>query len=350
MKPNLLSKAKRTSLLAVRFLLIGLVIAAVIAQIGLAAAVLMAHRPASTCPNSLDAIVTIPAGLSASSIGELLFEQGLIRNANLFNLMLRITKSDSQLQAGEYLLNPTMSTMEVIKKLNAGEIIIHRVVIPEGYDLKQIADVLADEGLVDRERFLLLASNAELVFGEELPIELPIASLEGYLFPDTYYFAKEQSEEAIIRQMVARFVEQVIPNTDLSLLDHRYTLHEVVTLASIVEKEVIYDFERPIVAAVYLNRLDIDMRLQADPTVRYVMTENRSRVLYRDLEIDSPYNTYRYDGLPPGPIASPGLKSILAVLSPADVDYLFFVAKNDGTHQFSRTFQEHVAARRSLGY
>ncbi|MGB3971436.1 MAG: endolytic transglycosylase MltG, partial [Limnochordia bacterium] len=160
----------------------------------------------------------------------------------------------------------------------------------------------------------------------------------------------EQSEEAIIRQMVSRFVDVVISKVDLSLLDDKYTLHEVITLASIVEKEVIYDFERPLVAAVYHNRLNIGMRLQADPTVRYVMTENRSRVLYSDLEIDSPYNTYRYDGLPPGPIASPGLKSILAVLEPADVDYLYFVAKPDGTHQFSRTFEEHVAARRALGY
>ena len=119
----------------------------------------------------------------------------------------------------------------------------------------------------------MLANNAELVYGDELPFELPISSLEGYLFPDTYYFAKEQTEEGIIRQMVKRFVDHVIPKVDLSLLDHKYTLHEVITLASIVEKEVIYDFERPLVAAVYHNRLNISMRLQADPTVRYVMTE-----------------------------------------------------------------------------
>lgn len=350
MKPNLLAKAKRTSLFAVRFLLVFLVIAVVIVQIGLAVTVLLAHQPTSTCENSLAQIVTISPGMSADAISEMLHELGVIRSAFVFNIMLRITNTDSHLKAGEYLLNPTLSTMDVIKKLNEGDIVTYRITIPEGYELKQIAKELAQAGLVDYDRFLLLASNAELVFGENLPFDLPIDSLEGYLFPDTYYFAKEQSEEAIIRQMVARFVEQVIPNVDLSLLDYRFTLHEVVTLASIVEKEVIYDFERPLVAAVYLNRLDINMRLQADPTVRYVMTENRSRVLYRDLEIDSPYNTYRYGGLPPGPIASPGLRSILAVLNPADVDYLFFVAKHDGTHQFSRTFEEHVAARRALGY
>ena len=349
MRPKLSAKAKRTCLFVVRFILIAIIVIVMVAQVGLAVVVLLAHQPVSRS-DSVDQIVEIPVGMPAGRIGKLLQEQGLIRSAFVFNTMIRITNRASQLKAGEYLLNPAMSTMEIIHKLNEGTIVTYPVVIPEGYELKQIAAALADKSLVDPDRFLTLAQNAELVYGDELPFELPISSLEGYLFPDTYYFAKEQTEEGIIRQMVNRFVELVIPKVDLSLLDQKYTLHEVVTLASIVEKEVIYDFERPLVAAVYHNRLNINMQLQADPTVRYVMTENRSRVLYSDLAIDSPYNTYRYDGLPPGPIASPGLKSILAVLEPADVDYLYFVAKNDGTHQFSRTFQEHVAARRSLGY
>ncbi|HPZ30932.1 MAG TPA: endolytic transglycosylase MltG [Limnochordia bacterium] len=349
MRPKLSAKTKRTVLLVVRFVLVTAVVLLMVGQVALAVVVLLAHQPASR-RDSLDRIVEIPLGTPAGRISRMLEEQGLIRSAFIFDIMLKITNRDSQLKAGEYLLNPAMNTMEVIQKLNEGTIVTHRIMIPEGYELKQIAAVLAREGLVDPERFLMLAQNAELVFGEQFPVELPIPSLEGYLFPDTYHFAKEQSEEAIIRQMVSRFVDVVISKVDLSLLDDKYTLHEVITLASIVEKEVIYDFERPLVAAVYHNRLNIGMRLQADPTVRYVMTENRSRVLYSDLEIDSPYNTYRYDGLPPGPIASPGLKSIMAVLEPADVDYLYFVAKNDGTHVFSRTFEEHVAARRALGY
>jgi len=349
LRPKLSAKTKRTVLLVVRFVLVTAVVLLMVGQVALAVVVLLAHQPASR-RDSLDRIVEIPLGTPAGRISRMLEEQGLIRSAFIFDIMLKITNRDSQLKAGEYLLNPAMNTMEVIQKLNEGTIVTHRIMIPEGYELKQIAAVLAREGLVDPERFLMLAQNAELVFGEQFPVELPIPSLEGYLFPDTYHFAKEQSEEAIIRQMVSRFVDVVISKVDLSLLDDKYTLHEVITLASIVEKEVIYDFERPLVAAVYLNRLKLNMRLQADPTVRYVMTENRSRVLYSDLEIDSPYNTYRYDGLPPGPIASPGLKSIMAVLEPADVDYLYFVAKNDGTHVFSRTFEEHVAARRALGY
>ncbi|MFY9390212.1 MAG: endolytic transglycosylase MltG, partial [Limnochordia bacterium] len=329
MRPKLSAKTKRTVLLVVRFVLVTAVVLLMVGQVALAVVVLLAHQPASR-RDSLDRIVEIPLGTPAGRISRMLEEQGLIRSAFIFDIMLKITNRDSQLKAGEYLLNPAMNTMEVIQKLNEGTIVTHRIMIPEGYELKQIAAVLAREGLVDPERFLMLAQNAELVFGEQFPVELPIPSLEGYLFPDTYHFAKEQSEEAIIRQMVSRFVDVVISKVDLSLLDDKYTLHEVITLASIVEKEVIYDFERPLVAAVYHNRLNIGMRLQADPTVRYVMTENRSRVLYSDLEIDSPYNTYRYDGLPPGPIASPGLKSILAVLEPADVDYLYFVAKPDG--------------------
>lgn len=350
MKPNLSSKAKRTCYILVRFVLVIFTIGVFLAQIGLLLVLHYAYLPVSTDVNSVDKIITIKPGMSGKAIAQLLFDSGLIIDVRVFNIMLRLTNTANRLQAGEYLLNPTLTTMEVIDKLRQGTTVTYRVVIPEGYNIQQIAKALADQGLVDQERFITLATNAELVYGDDVPLPIPISSLEGYLFPDTYRFVKGQGEESIIRQMVARFIDYALPQIDLSLLDNKYTLHEVITLASIVEKEVMVDWERPLVAAVYLNRLSIGMRLQADPTVRYVMTEDRGRVLYRDLEIDSPYNTYRYDGLPPGPIASPGIRSILAVLNPADVDYLYFVSKRDGTHQFSRTFEEHVAARRMLGY
>lgn len=345
--------AQRTAVKGVRFIFFALLIIVLMVQISLAVIFMMAQRSANDSEISLDQIVTIQTGMTGTDIGNLLEENGIVSNKTLFTLMLYLTKTDDKLQAGEYLLNPVMSVYDIINKLETGISITQRVTIPEGYDLKQIAARLGNQDLVDEERFLKLALDAELVYGDqltELGFDLPIKSLEGYLFPDTYHFAKEQTEEAIIRQMVARFVDHVIPQVDLTLMDHRFSLHELVTLASIVEKEVIMNFERPIVAAVYLNRLDINMRLQADPTVRYVMTEDRDRVLYRDLEIESPYNTYRNSGLPPGPIASPGLRSILAVLEPADVDYFYFVSRRDGTHQFSRTFEEHVAARLQLGY
>lgn len=325
-----------------------------LAIVVLSSVVMLAMRPSEPEGLSLDVVVSIPAGASGGRIASILADEGIVADAQLFRLLLRLTGTEGRLRAGEYLLNPAMAPMEVIDHLNAGRSVAHSVLIPEGYTIEDIARVLAARELADEGRFKTLAYDAGLVFGEEeLPFELPIASLEGYLFPDSYQFVRGQSEEELIRQMVGRFIQVVPP----AIAQHEaeygpstLSLHAITTLASIVEREVMTDFERPMVAGVYLNRLAINMPLQADPTVRYVMTEDRSRVLYRDLEIESPYNTYRNHGLPPGPIASPGLASVKAVLEPADVDYLFFVSRRDGTHQFSRTFNEHVRARRELGY
>lgn len=348
--PNTSLKAKRTVGKVVRFILTSLIALVILTQIGLSILVMVAGRPVDSSVVRYEQLITINQGMTGNEIGRVLEERGIIRSRWLFSLLLRLTNADNKLQAGEYLFVPEMNMFGVIERLLSGRSVTYSVTIPEGYEIEQIASLLADKELIDEQRFIFLAHNADLVGENLLPFDLPINSLEGYVFPDTYQFVRDQSEEAIIHQMVSRFVEYVLPKIDLGLLDSKYSLHEVITLASIVEKEVIMDWERPIVAAVYLNRLDANMRLQADPTVRYVMSENRSRVLYSDLEIDSPYNTYRYDGLPPGPIASPGIESIMAVLESADVDYLFFVSKRDGTHHFSRTFNEHVAARRELGY
>lgn len=314
------------------------------------ALVLVADRPLSTDPAALSKVVRIPQGFTATQIVNLLEEEGIIANPTLFRWLLKVERAEHKLQAGSYLLSPQMRPLEIIEHLRSGRVATVRVVIPEGFQIKQIAAVLAERGLADEERFIELASNAHLVFGENIPLDLPIPSLEGYLFPDTYYFSEGQTEEDLIGQMVDRFL-RVTEENIVPLLEHsQFTLHEVVTLASIVEREIMVDHERPLVASVYLNRLAIDMPLQADPTVRYVTEEERPRVLYRDLEIDSPYNTYRYRGLPPGPIASPGLASMLAVLNPADTDYLFFLSRGDGTHEFTRTYNEHLQARRLFGY
>lgn len=327
-------------LLFMAFLFIGIVSAVIVWVI----------LPVSSDPDASNVLVDVEAGLTAREIAGLIAESGLVKDADLFLILLRLTGTDKTLQAGHYLLNPRMNAFEIIEALQRGRAKTIPVTIPEGFDLKQIGARLAREGLIDYERFMELAQDAALVFGDNVPVDIPIPSLEGYLFPDTYYFSKGQTEEDIIGQMVARFVEVVLPLVQGHESDTNLSMHEIVTLASIVEREVMVDYERPIVASVYLNRLAINMPLQADPTVRYVMTEERSRVLYRDLEIDSPYNTYKYNGLPPGPIASPGLASIIAVLEPAETDYLFFVSRGDGTHQFSRTFNEHVRARHQLGY
>lgn len=344
--PNSLGSAKRTRIQWVRFIFICLVFVLVAA--GCVAYALM--QPISDDPSSLDEIITISAGMPSDAIAEMLASRGIISNAKLFKLLTRVTNTAKSLKAGEYLLNSNMSPLDVLETLKQGKVNLHRVVIPEGFDLEQIATLLTNEQLVNYEHFLTLAQNVNLVYSEGLPFEMPLDTLEGYLFPDTYHFVMGQGEESIIRTMVARFVEYALPQIDLAVYEGQFSLHEIITLASIVEKEVVVDYERPMVAAVYLNRLNINMRLQADPTVRYVMEEDRDRVLYRDLEIDSPYNTYRNDGLPLGPIASPGIESIKAVLEPADVDYLYFLSKRDGTHAFTRTFAEHVAARNEYGY
>lgn len=338
--------SKRTWYDAVRFVLV----AALIICIGLASVMMFGMRPASSEPGALKKVVHIPSGVSAKRIAEILANEELIASRFTFRLAVILTGAEQKLQAGYYLFDANMGPLEIVEHLRSGDVTTERVVIPEGFEIRQIAAELERKGLANADRFAELAADASLVFGENPPIDLPILSLEGYLYPDTYYFSLGQTEEDLIGQMVDRFVQVINTEVKEYLERCELSLHEVVTLASIVEREIMVDWERPIVASVYLNRLAINMPLQADPTVRYVTAEDRPRVLYRDLEIDSPYNTYRNYGLPPGPIASPGLRSILGVLEPAETDYLFFVSKRDGTHQFSETYDQHLQARRSLGY
>lgn len=338
--------SKRTLFGLVRFLFL----LVLLGTIALGVIMMVGNKPLSSDPAALSKVFRVPQGASARRITEKLYEEKLVANPALLHLMIRLEGASQHLQAGYYFLNPQMTPLEIIAHLRSGHVTTEKVVIPEGFEIKQIATVLAEHDLADRERFIELASNAELVYGETLPMELPINTLEGYLFPDTYYFSLGQTEEDLIGQMVDRFLRITQREIAPLLEGSAFSLHEVVTLASIVEREIMVDQERPIVASVYLNRLAIGMPLQADPTVRYVTVEERPQVLYRDLEIDSPYNTYRNRGLPPGPIASPGLASMLAVLNPAETGYFFFVSKRDGTHQFTETYNDHLRARRSLGY
>ncbi len=300
-------------------------------------------------------LVQIPEGASSREISRLLEEQGIIRSSRLFELLSRVEGIDDSLKAGYYLLDPAMPLPAVLDQLAAGRVATRRAFIPEGFNLREIGARLEVEGIGSAQRFIELASDERLVYGANSPLTAlvgsrPTPSLEGYLFPDTYQLAV--GDEALaIRTMVDRFL-QVAEEMQLAQRAQAMgmTVHQVVTLASIVEKEAVLDEERPLIAAVFLNRLARNMPLQADPTVKYVMEQPRVRLTYADLRIDSPYNTYRYRGLPPGPIASPGRASLEAVLQPANVDYLYFVADGRGGHVFSRTFNQHVRARQRLGY
>lgn len=298
--------------------------------------------PMSSPTEAKAIIVRVSQGMDTGSIGEMLEREGLIRSAKHFRWLSRLLGTDKKLQAGEYLLSTDLTLPAVLHQLQHGKVRSVRVAVPEGLHLRQIADLLEQEQLVDRERFLTVARNEELVYGTNPPIDKPVASLEGYLFPDTYLLTPSMTEEQIVRIMVDRFVEVALPLLQSQPAPLGLSLHEVVTLASIVEKEALYRHEHPTIASVFLNRLKINMPLQADPTVAYLFDEHRPRLLFADLEVASPYNTYRNRGLPPGPIASPGLSALQAVLEPEETEWLYFVARGDGTHVFTRTFNEHV--------
>ena len=327
-----------------KLLCIGLVL-------GLCAAIVASRAilPPKNAKLAAASIIHVSPGSSSRDIGDLLAEAGVIRSKTAFAVASRLLGLEQRLQAGDYRLSPGMDLLQVMQHLETGRVVTVRVTIPEGLAVEAIASRLAAADLVDKERFVALVQDDRLIYGDNSPIDKPTHSLEGYLFPDTYFFVRNQPEEEIIKRMVHRFTQVVGPKMEQAELPSGFSWHEIITLASIIEKEVMVPREAPLVSAVFWNRLRIGMPLQSDPTVQFVMERPQKKLYYSDLALDSPYNTYKYQGLPPGPIASPGLNSIKAALEPANVDYLYFVAKGDGTHAFSRTFQQHTAARRRYG-
>jgi UPF0755 protein len=286
--------------------------------------------------------VTVPDNVSAREIASFLAEQNVVRNVEEFLLWLKLLGQEKQLKAGKYELPLYKNPIYVINRLARGgrsEIV---VTIPEGLTVHETAQILADHGLIDHERFTGLCYDRNFI----VALGLNTASLEGYFFPDTYSFSSLQNEEAIIKTMFSNFNGHV---AKFGLQDAD-SLHKVIILASIVEKEAKYQDERPIIARVFINRLESARPLESCATVFYLLKANQPAVRKQkltdaDLKTDSPYNTYLHIGLPPGPICSPGEGSIEAVVVPADGDYLYFVAKGDGRHHFSKTYQEHVAAK-----
>ncbi|MEM9290891.1 MAG: endolytic transglycosylase MltG [Acidobacteriota bacterium] len=286
--------------------------------------------------------VTIANGTSVSEILQRLEGEGVIENADLARLYLIHVLGDPPLRAGEYRFNSPLSAPQALDQMIRGEVITRPVTLIEGLVLEEIAEHLATEGFGDRDAFLRYLRDPALI--SDLDPEAP--NLEGYVFPDTYRFASGTSEEQIVETTVRTFrqrwtqqVEPLLPRDG-----ERPSVREVVTLASIVEKEAQLEDERPIIAGVYAHRLERGIALYADPTVIYALRlEGRwdGNIRRTDLRLDHPYNTYVYPGLPPGPIANPGLGSLQAAARPADVPYLYFVSRNDGSHVFARTLAEH---------
>lgn len=291
-------------------------------------------------------IVFIPAGTGVAGIVERLESAGVLRDATAFRVMLTLSGLGGKLQAGHYELAPTMTAREIAAKLASGDVASFRVTIPEGFTLAQIADRMAEKGDLDRAEFLAAATGAAL--GEEAPLPLPEGPLEGYLFPETYDFRYDDPPATMVRAMVRELDERFVAPNREAIAARGLSLHEIITLASLVEREARVPQERALIAGVIQHRLDIGMRLQIDATVQYALPEHKSRLTFADLKVDSPYNTYLHAGLPPGPIASPGLPSLMAALRPARTDALFYVARPDGTHLFTRTYEEHQQAIRSI--
>lgn len=270
----------------------------------------------------------------------ILVDKGLMRDTFFFLLMGKIYGLDKKLRAGFYLFKGRLTPLQVFEKLLRGEVIEYWLCIKEGDTIFEIGEKLESLGLVDYETFISLAFDKNLL--ESLDIKAP--SLEGYLYPDTYRLPKGASPEYIISIMVNKLRKEYSNELRERQKELGWTENDVLTLASIIEREAVVDEERAIISGVYHNRLRLGMPLQADPTSVYGVKPFNRKITKKDLKIDSIYNTYIIKGLPPGPIASPSKRSIIAALYPAKVPYLYFVSKRDGTHIFSKTLQEHNLA------
>ena len=285
-------------------------------------------------------LVTVPPGAGVKTIGSLLARRHLVRSALGFALAARIEGVADKMEAGHYELSPAMPPRQIAALIALGQTATDVVVIPEGFTLAQIAQRLAAQRMANAETFLALARTQGGTF-RTAGFRPPDASLEGYLFPDTYRIPKGATERDIITLMLHNFDRRVIQRDGAALSRFPGGIGAAVNLASLIEREAEVPGDRPLIAAALENRLKRGMRLQCDATVQYALPQHKTRLMFADLKIDSPYNTYTHGGLPPTPICCPGLPSIEAALHPARVEYLFYVGRPDGSHIFSRTLAEH---------
>ncbi len=288
--------------------------------------------------------VRVEQGDSLAIVGRKLREQNVITNERLFSLWARMRGAEKKIHQGLYRFDASVTPREVLERLVTGKGLFEMVTIPEGLTVKEIADLLAKLQIVNKEKFLAEATNPELLAS----LGLKDKGIEGYLFPNTYHFVPGTPEREIILAMTEQFRKVTQPLLSQSDIELQLSPHEIVTLASIIEKETGVEAERPLVSAVFHNRLKHQMPLQSDPTVIYGLKDFNGNLTRKDLHDPNPYNTYRISALPPGPICNPGLLSLKAALRPADVPYLYFVSKNDGSHLFSETIEAHNQAVKSF--
>ena len=284
--------------------------------------------------------VDIPAGSSTRAIGDTLIAKGIIRDEMTYRLALWASGEARRLQAGEYRFDRPMMARDVLGKIARGEVYTVAITFPEGLTIADMSKIFEAHGFGPAATFVTASKNAAAA----RPFDPNAHDLEGYVFPDTYNVPRRTDATALVHLMIERFEKVLTPEMRQAAADRGLTIRQLVTLASIVEKETAQASERPEVAAVYANRLRIGMPLQCDPTVIYALErvgKFDGNLRRDDLMFDSPYNTYRYPGLPPGPIAAPGKASLEAAAHPADTPFLYFVSRNDGSHAFARTLEEH---------
>ncbi|HWR61172.1 MAG TPA: endolytic transglycosylase MltG [Clostridia bacterium] len=294
--------------------------------------------------------IVIPKGSSLKSVADILEKENIIKSSLVFELYCKLNGKSDSIKAGKYSISSSMKVPEIVEVIVTGKAIVDTVkfTIPEGYKLDQIVEKLSSLGVVSREEIESALDAKKYRYGFISQIPDREKKLEGYLFPDTYEIYKDTTAEAIVDKLLGRFDEIFTGEYRSRAEELDMTLDQVVVLASIIEREAKLDNERKTISAVFHNRLDKNMMLQSCATVQYLFKEQKEVLTYKDLEIQSPYNTYINAGLPPGPIASPGLKSIEAALYPEDTDYLYFVARDDGSHIFTKTYSEHINAQNSI--
>jgi len=308
--------------------------------------------PASSYDKSY--ILHIPQNSTVNDIARIISEKRLIHSKTFFKLVTRLMKADRKLRAGYFLIPKSINQQNLIYLLtnDSGSHNLIKVTIPEGFSITQIADRLDKLNICFKEDFEVFAhKKAKAIFKEDFPFlsTIPLDTIEGYLFPETYFFQESDSPKKIIRQMLLEFDKKIYKPFITANKTYRYSFHQLMTLASMIQKESRKLYEMPQISSVFYNRIKKRMYLASDPTVVYALGKSyKDRVYYKDLEIKSPYNTYRRLGFPPSPIASPGVKAFFAACNPIKSPYLFFVAKPDGSHHFSKTYEEHLEIQRVM--
>ncbi len=285
----------------------------------------------------------IERGKGAKSLAEHFKEEGILQKKMAFLLGHSLFYSQKTIKAGEYVFDLPLSIQKILHIITSGKILLHAATIPEGLTRMEIADHLESIGFSERQAFMKASEDTTPISD----FDSEARDLEGYLFPETYFFPKGITPDKIVSSMTTQFKDTFSEEWTRRSDELGLTIREIVILASLIEKETSLPDERPLVSAVFHNRLKMQMKLDCDPTIIYALKQDgqfKDRLRTKDLRLDSPYNTYLYRGLPPGPIANPGKDSIAAALYPADKDFLFFVSKNDGSHHFSRSFREHQNA------